>query len=304
MNRKDDKGRVLQKGETQRKDGRYVYRYTERGETKSIYAKSLTELRQKKKELEKAELNGIRYHDANKLTLNDVFDEYMRTKVGLKEITRASYIEVYNRYLRKDLGKRVISDIRYSDVKSFYLDLVKGGIQVSTLSTIQVLLHPALDLAVRNNYILNNPSDKIMSDIKKGLNWETPKRHSLTEEEQQAFMDYVKESKTYRHWLGLFVFFLGTGCRVGEVAGLTWDDVDFENGIINIKHNLIYRPKEPGTYELYMSTPKTRSGNRKIPMLSEVRKALLEEKERQIKCGGCRVVVDGFKDFVFINQNQ
>ena len=74
MSRKDDKGRVLQKGETQRKDGRYVYRYTERGETKSIYAKTLNELRQKEKELTKAETMGINYYDANSLTLNNVFD--------------------------------------------------------------------------------------------------------------------------------------------------------------------------------------------------------------------------------------
>ena len=65
MSRKDVKGRVLQKGESQRKDGRYVYRYTERGETKSIYAKTLNELRQKEKELLKADVTGIDYHNAN-----------------------------------------------------------------------------------------------------------------------------------------------------------------------------------------------------------------------------------------------
>lgn len=125
MSRKDDKGRVLQKGETQRKDGRYVYRYTERGETKSIYAKSLDKLRQKKKELSKAEAIGINYHDANRLTLNNVFDEYMKLKVGLKQNTRFSYMITYDRYLRDDLGKRIISDIRNLEAFDHLEDVLK-----------------------------------------------------------------------------------------------------------------------------------------------------------------------------------
>ena len=79
MSRKDNRGRVLHKGESQRNDGRYVFRYVEKGgKTHSIYAKTLKELREKEKERTKAELTGIKYHDGNRLTLNDVFDDYIQ----------------------------------------------------------------------------------------------------------------------------------------------------------------------------------------------------------------------------------
>lgn len=302
MNRKDSKGKVLQKGESQRADGRYVYRYTERGETRSIYAKTLAELRQKEKDLTKAEVTGINYHDANRLTLNDVFDEYMKLKAGLKQNTRMGYIYTYNRYVRDGLGKRIISDIRYSDVKGFYLNLIKKGMMVSTLDTIHNFLHPTLQLAVRNNYIPNNPSDGVVSSIRKETGWQDSKKPALTVEEQQAFIGFVKSSnKRYRCWLNVFIFFLGTGCRVGEVTGLTWDNVDFRKETISIKNNLTYIYQEDGTFAFNLGTTKTRAGERVIPMLPEVRKVLLEEKEKQFKNGGCKIEINGVSNFVFIN---
>ena len=80
-----------------------------------------------------------------------------------------------------------------------------------------------------------------MAEIKKAHNWEKPKRHALTEQEQEAFIDFISNSDIYRHWLPLFTVFLGTGCRVGEIIGLRWQDLDFESRTISINHNLIYR---------------------------------------------------------------
>lgn len=303
MSRKDNRGRVLQKGESYRSDGRYVYRYVERGgKTVSIYAKTLAELRQKEKELVKAQVNGINYIDSNSLTLNDVYDNYIRLKTGLKQSTRTNYNYMYTKYVRSTLGKRVINTVRFSDVKEFYLNLLGNGFKPNSLENIHTILHPAFQLAVRNNYIANNPSDGVMSDIKKNSNWDKPKRHSLTVEEQAAFINYIKNSVTYRHWLSLFTVFLGTGCRVGEIIGLRWDDIDFMEETISINHNLIYRLQDNGKSEFHITTPKTEAGVRIIPMLSEVKEALLEEKEKQMAMGPCKVEIDGFTNFVFLNK--
>ena len=83
-----------------------------------------------------------------------------------------------------------------------------------------------------------------MAEIKKGQDWGKPKRHALTEAQQTAFVDYIAGSKLYRHWLPLFTVLLGTGCRVGEIIGLRWQDCDFEENIISINHNLIYRQQD------------------------------------------------------------
>lgn len=73
----------------------------------------------------------------------------------------------------------------------------------------------------------------------------------------------------------------GTGCRIGEVLGLTWDDLDFEERHISINHNAVYHviEDEEGNRhpEMHINTPKTEAGNRVIPMIDEVYEAFLEE---------------------------
>ena len=73
----------------------------------------------------------------------------------------------------------------------------------------------------------------------------------------------------FYNWYPLFVFLLGTGCRIGEVIGIRWDDVDLEKRIININHSLTYYPRADDNYrcEFRVSEPKTQSGIRNIPMI-------------------------------------
>lgn len=83
---------------------------------------------------------------------------------------------------------------------------------------------------------------------------------------------------------------------------MTWKDIDFDNNVISINHNLIYRKKESGECGFYITTPKTESGKRTIPMLADVRKALKEEILRQFSEGRCKKEIDGYTDFVFYNR--
>lgn len=65
-------------------------------------------------------------------------------------------------------------------------------------------------------------------EIKKSHQWEKTHRHALTIEEQSAFLNYIASNEQYKHWLPMFTLFLGTGCRVGEIVGLRWEDCDFK----------------------------------------------------------------------------
>lgn len=90
----------------------------------------------------------------------------------------------------------------------------------------------------------------------------------------------------------------------GEVCGLRWEDLDFDDGIINVEHTLVYynHRDEKGCYFNVHKT-KTRAGTRTIPMLDEVRDAFLVEKEYQeFNHLKCNVTIDGYTDFVFINR--
>lgn len=316
--RRDNKGRILRQGELQRNDGKYEYRYEDlNGERRSVYSWKLVEtdkipngkrkcvaLRDMEKAIQRDLDDGINTFAANRTTLNRLFDEYIESKYELKPSTRTNYKYMYNKYVREDIGTRNISSIKFSHIKKFYIHLMRDiGFKPNSLENIHTVLHPVFTIAVRDGLIRTNPTDGVMADIKKSHDWEKPKRHALTVPQQEAFVGFIKSNYKYRHWLPVFTFMLGTGCRVGEVAGLRWQDCDFQKNIITIDHNLTYRPSEDGSGCTFrISTPKTKAGERIIPMFAAVRDALISERIRQMESGVNQSVVDGYSGFVFSNR--
>lgn len=317
--RRDNKGRLLRQGELQRSDGKYEYRYVDvRGERHSIYSWKLVDtdklpngkrdcraLRDLEKEIQHDISDGVDSYRADRTTLNCYFDDYIETKHKLKSTTRAKYKYKYSKYVRDNIGNKNLSSIKFSDVKKFYIKLLKDyGLKPGSINTINSIIHPVFSTAVRDGLIRTNPVTGALSDIKKSSNCEETKRHALTEAQQAAFIEYVKNSKTYSHWLTLYTVMLGTGCRVGEATGLRWQDCDFEENVITIDHTLTYCPQEDGSGSKFIiSTTKTKAGIRVIPMLKEVREALLAERARQTKNGFNQTVVDGYSGFIFTSRH-
>lgn len=305
--RKDNKGRALRKGETYREsDNRYSYSYKDiYGKRKFIYAKDLKKLREREAILFKDQLDGLDVYVAGKAKLNFVFDRYISTKTELRETTYTNYVYMYDRFIRDEFGENKIGDIKYSDVLYFYYDLINNkGLQINSLETIHTILHPTFQLAVRDEIIRNNPSDGVMAEIKKKSKDKKKTRHALTVEQQRAFMNYIAESPVYNNWNLIFTVLLGTGCRIGEVVGLRWSDVDFEKRTIDINHSMTYYPRKKDTYkcEFKVSLPKTEAGIRAIPMMEPVYEVLKEEYDKRKEEGFCPVVVDGMSGFIFINR--
>ena len=315
--RQDNKGRNLWKGEYQKPSGIYEYRYTDAlGKTHSVYSRRLTQtdkaspekqnepcLRELERQIERDRQDGINTALAEKLTLNAFFEDYINNKPGLKQSTRTNYKYMYKKYVSDSLGLKKISQIKYSDILKFYNYLITDiGFKPRSMEVLHTILHPIFTIAVRDGYIRTNPTDGAMTEIKNSHNCENGKRHALTEVQQSAFMNYISGSQKYSHWLPLFTVFLDTGCRVGELIGLRWEDCDFENKLININHNLIYRLQDNGKCEFHITTPKTQAGIRVIPMLNEVKAALLKERKTQEKTGFNETVIDGYRGFIFKNR--
>ena len=305
--RKDPKGRALRKGEIYREsDGRYAYGYVDPyGKRKFIYSKDLKKLREREEKLFKDQLDGLNVYVMGKASLNFVFDRYISTKSELRETTYTNYTYMYDRFVREGFGKRKIGEIKYSDVLYFYYDLLNDrGLQVNTLETIHTVLHPTFQLAVRDDIIRNNPSDGVMAEIKKKNTKKKNMRHALTIEQQRAFMNYIASSPIFVHWNSIFTVLLGTGCRIGEVVGLRWSDIDMEKRTIDINHSMTYYPRRTDTYkcEFKVSLPKTEAGIRILPMMQPVYEALQSEYERQKEDGFCTAVVDGMSGFIFSNR--
>ena len=306
--RKDSKGRVLRSGETEHRDGRYAYMYTDKyGTRRTVYAKTLQELRKKEESLTRDALDGIDSFTTRNLTLNDLFDRYIKTKTSLRDTTRTNYIYMYDTYVRQTFGKLQIDSIKYSDVMSFYKDLLADKLKVNTLDVIQTVLHPTFTMAVRDNIIRSNPSDRIMVELKRDCDkWEGVRR-ALTPDQQRAFMSYCRNSKTYWRWHPLFTVMFGTGCRVGEIVGLRWQDIDLEKRLIFINHTVSdhSRTNENGERHnpLKVSLPKTEAGTRIVPMTDRVYEAFVEERDYQDRFGLCTAEVDGMTGFIFQNRN-
>lgn len=308
--RKDNKGRALRKGESQRKsDLMYIYTYTDSIAQKRryVYSKDLMQLREKEKKLVYNQLDGLDIYAADTFRLNYLFERYISTKVEVRESTFCNYIYLYNHFVRDTLGKKKVGEIRYSDILCFYLYLLKEkNIQISTLQTIHVVLHPVFEMAVKDNIIRTNPTDGVMKQVKRktGLSYE--KRKALTIEQQRSFMTYVANSPFFCRWTPLFTVLLGTGCRIGEIIGLRWCDVNFDERMININHSMIYYQKRsPNNKHVYqIALPKTVAGIRNVPMMQEVYDAFKEEATRQAEEGiHCTAEVDGMSDFIFCNQH-
>lgn len=308
--KKDPKGRNLRPNEDVMADGRYRYRYTQNGERKAVYSwklvatdkvpqgkKDCISLRQKEKQIEKDLDDGIDVLQEN-ITLNEMFDRYISLKTNLKQGTRSQYVFLYNAHIRNAIGLRKIKSIKYSDLKSFYNGLLKDKMNLNSLHNINALLYPTFALAVRDNIIRNNVATGIMKEMESTK--PKKKRHALTVDEQRLFFEWLKADEKYNQWYNFLMFTLGTGCRIGEVLGLQWENIDFEKKIITIDHNFTYRTNEHGKAVWLTDTPKTESGTRKIPLFSVVEKALLDEKTKPHKAFS----LNGYSDFVFLNCND
>lgn len=299
--RKDNKGRVLQKGESQRKDGLYVYQYKDScGKRKSVYASNLSDLRKKEKQINKDLDDNINTAGAE-ITLNDLFDKYISLKTKLCNSTRQNYIDLWNGNLRNNsLGRKKLCFIKKSDILKFYNSLLERGLKYSTIKTFNSMIFPCMELAVDDDIIRKNPCKGCMNEFSR----DASERISLTVQEQEKLLEFIRDSNVYAIYYPLVLFMIGTAVRCGEAIGLTWNDVDFKSKNITIDHQLIYK-KSNGSYGFYADSPKTESGIRTIPMTSEVYKALVEQRRNQLSKGWrTNVEIDGYSDFVFSTKNK
>ena len=125
----------------------------------------------------------------------------------------------------------------------------------------------------------------------------------MTKEEQQIFEGFMKE-----HTMGIaYIVLVNTGLRAGELSGLTWKDIDFENKALYVRRGV----QKVTTYdddfnkikrERKITDVKTENSYRVVPMLDKVVKILKEYKEQKIKeCEEVAELGEGFKedDFIF-----
>ena len=116
---------------------------------------------------------------------------------------------------------------------------------------------------------------------------DTKKRQALSKAEQELLLSFLSQNTPNARWYPITAVLLGTGMRVGEATGLRWCDIDFEEGMINVNHTLVYYSNGNHRCKYAINDTKTPASKRLIPMTETVRNAFLMEKEMQEQIGVC-----------------
>lgn len=293
--RKDSKGRVLKKGESERKDGRYQYRYNDAfGARKTVYANGLNELRELEKQIEKDIGDGIDY-SKGQMTVYELVERYLSLKQGVRYNTRIGYNFVSNILGKEPFSRLKVSNVKVSDAQKWIIKMYNNGKGYSTLSSICGVVKPAFQMACNEDVIRKNPFDFKITDVVPN---NSKKREALTEDEQIEWLSFIKNDKTYCKYYDEFVVLLNTGMRVSEFCGLTSKDLDFNNRKINVDHQLVR--ERNGKY--YVEKTKTQAGCRFIPMTNEVFQSLKRIIENRPKLK-IEPFVDGYTGFILVDKN-
>lgn len=299
MARKDSKGRNLRTGESERKDGIYMYRYTDirSGKRQSIYAGDLIELREKEKKIAKDLDDNILTDTAiKKMTLNTLFERYMLTR-RFYDSTRINYENMWEIHVKNELGNIKVVQLRSSHIKTFYNKMSSQGYANNTIKYIHTLLYPALELAVDDDIIRKNPAKNTLScDY-----GEPPKeKEILTAEQQEKLFEFISNSPIYNVYVPMLTVMIEFGLRCGELIGLTWSDIDMEKKEVSVNHQLIYKDFGDG-YKFHINTPKTKAGIRIIPMSQVAQKAFSEQRKLNFMLGRQSTEeIDGYSGFIFL----
>ena len=148
--------------------------------------------------------------------------------------------------------------------------------------------------AIQDDCIRKNPFDFQLNTV---IEDDTEPKVPLTPAQEESFLSFAQNDKVYQKYYDELIILLGTGLRISELCGLTDTDIDFENRIINVDHQLL-RSAETG---YYIETPKTKSGIRQIPMSEKVYEAFNRVLKR--RRGAKAVTIDGYSNFLFLNRD-
>lgn len=217
----------------------------------------------------------------SKLSYSDYLDYWLNNycKSNLKYNTIEAYKVIIEKYIKPKLGKYKISSItsvalnnyiskivnEYDFSREYFkniLKVVKGSFRDACNLYGIIKYYPALTIRL--------PKIEKMNDNIK---------HLYTEEEINIILKRFRNNPTF---ICAFLVSLFTGMRTGEVFALTWDDIDLDNNIIYVNHNVYDKPKDKlGRW--YLGTTKTTNGKRKIYIGEILKKTLINYKNMQDK---------------------
>lgn len=307
--RRDNKNRVLRNGESQRKDGRYAFKYVDtNGQVQFVYSWKLEKtdklpagkrddisLREKEKLIQRDLYDGI-VPNGGEMTVLQLVTKYVLQKTGVRHNTEAGYKTVINIITKESFGQQRIDKIKISDARAWLIKLQKDGRGYSSIHSIRGVVRPAFQMAVDDDLIRKNPFDFQLATVVVN---DSVTREAITRKQERAFLEFVKNDKHFsRYYEGIYILFK-TGLRISEFVGLTIADIDLKNGVIDVNHQL----QRKRNMEYVIEETKTECGTRLVPMTDEVKKCFSKIIENRKK-PKTEPMIDGKAGFLYLDKND
>ena len=307
--RRDNRNRILRNGESQRKDGRYAFKYIDAtGKPQFVYGWKLEKtdklptgkrddlsLREKEKLIQK-DIDDQIVPRGGEMTVEELVRKYLMQKTGVRHNTEANYNFVLNIIKKEEFGKRRIDKVKQSDAKCWLIKLQQDGRGYSSIHSIRGVVRPAFQMAVDDDLIRKNPFEFQLATVVVN---DSVTREAITRKQERAFLEFVASDKHFcNYYDGIYILFK-TGLRISEFVGLTLADVDMKNRKININHQL----QRKRNMEYVIEDTKTSSGTRVIPMTDDVyecfKRIIANRKKPKVEPMIC-----GKSGFLYLDKND
>lgn len=259
--RKDSQGKVLKEGESQRKDGRYQYRWIdEAGKRHTVYSTSLKDLRIKERDVQESILSGVNYKAGN-ITVYDLSKRCADLRKYSLSPNSVDKIESHLKRLNQDpMGKQLISNVMMSDAKLWVKDLYESGLSFGSINDYRATISSAFQSAYEDGIIAKNPFTFKLSKV---IPNQKKEKIIITSDQYKKLLEFMRGNGFYRKRMDEVIILYETGIRASELCGLTKSDIDFDIGLLKIDHQ-IYRHKGNSTAKILK--PKSTAGVRVIPL--------------------------------------
>lgn len=277
------------KGENiyKRKDGRWEGRFIKEhinGKAKYgyVFARSYKEVKEKLSYAKINNSNNIQVANmlTNSLQFSQIVEEWFHTKsFQCKKSSLVKYEYIINKYLLPHFGQNDIQEITRDNVQAFISDLLEQGGRKhqgpapKTVNGIISVMKNIFDYAtVNKGYTLMSFTDLYVKQIQKPM-------RILSSAEQDILTKHLIANLNFTN-LGILIS-LYTGIRIGELCALKWEDISFEDKCVHI-HNTMQRLQTKNISnkktEIVISSPKSISSIRSVPIPEELFRLMLEQK--------------------------
>ena len=297
----------MRNGESIRPNGKYQFKYYVNGKPKFVYSWRLEPTDKlplgkrpglSLRELEKQigyDQETLMDPSCKNMTVLELVDRYLQTRIGVKTSTKSNYNFIRNILEKQDFSGKKIGSIRTSDAKLFLIELQRQGKGYSTVKSIRGVLRPAFQMAVDDDCLHKNPFGFELAGVVVN---DSVTREAITRDQMRKFLKFIHDdTHYYRYYEAVYILF-HTGMHISEFCGLTIGDLDMENRIIDISHQLL----RDGNMEYEITSTKTNAGTRKIPMTDDVYECFQSILDQR---GAPRTekMVDGYTGFLFLDMD-